>query len=142
MNTRIEHAETLGRYERASRKKSNRSFLVFLIAWLLLIGSGAYGALKYTEHLRAVTVAELERQTAAQITKMQDDYDARIRQLQAKVDDKLVQLEDKINALNELLTFTKDNATNKTDNSNKLYTEINEVKKQLNELQKNLEVLK
>ncbi len=54
----------------------------------------------------------------------------------------LAELKAKVDALNELLTFTKDNADSKTDNSNKLYTQLNEVKKQLNELQKNLDVLK
>ncbi|MNW58568.1 hypothetical protein D3C74_364440 [compost metagenome] len=47
-----------------------------------------------------------------------------------------------VDTFNELLTFTKDNASNKTDNSNKLYTQLNEVRKQLAALQKEMDLLK
>ncbi|MNW18345.1 hypothetical protein D3C71_2178750 [compost metagenome] len=65
-----------------------------------------------------------------------------MQQLEANYTNDLAELKTKVDALNELLTFTKDNADSKTDNSNQLYTQLNEVKKQLNELQKSLEVLK
>ncbi|XID90130.1 hypothetical protein ACF3MZ_16385 [Paenibacillaceae bacterium WGS1546] len=85
---------------------------------------------------------ELERQTASQIAALQQDYDERITRLEGGFQEQLGQMESKIEALNELLTFAKDNADTKTDNSNKLYTQLAEVKKQLNELKKSLDVLK
>jgi len=73
---------------------------------------------------------------------MQQDFDARIIKMETDYQERLAQMESKIQALNELLTFAKDNADTKTDNSNKLYTQLAEVKKQLNELKKSLDVLK
>jgi hypothetical protein len=54
----------------------------------------------------------------------------------------MVVLEAKVEQLNQLLAFTKDNASSKVDNSNQLYSQLAEVKKKLEELQKNLDVLK
>lgn len=73
---------------------------------------------------------------------MQQTYEARIAVLEENYTADLTELTAKVNALNELLTFTKDNADTKTDNSNQLYTQLNEVKQKLNELQKSLDVLK
>lgn len=124
------------------KKKSNKAFIVFLFLWVVLIGSGIYGAKWYTERVQQSLAAEIESQTAAQIASMQQAYEARIGVLEENYTADIAELTDKVNALNELLTFTKDNADTKTDNSNQLYTQLNEVKKKLNELQKSLDVLK
>jgi len=124
------------------RKKSSKAFIVFLFIWVVLIGSGIYGAKWYTERMQQSLAAQLESQTAAQISDMQKAYEARIAVLEENYTADLAELTAKVNALNELLTFTKDNADTKTDNSNQLYTQLNEVKKKLNELQKSLDVLK
>ncbi|MFD0589985.1 hypothetical protein ACFQZE_18550 [Paenibacillus sp. GCM10027627] len=131
------------RQETSTRKKrGSRAFLVFLAIWVLLIGGGIYGAKAYTDKMQREMTADVERQTAAQLADMQKIYDARLADLDKSYKAEMTQLKDKVDALNELLTFTKDNADTKTDNSNKLYTQLNEVKKQLEELKKNLDVLK
>lgn len=143
MNDLTLQSQTASQTGHASRKKkSSKAFVVFLIIWIALIGSGVYGAKWYTDHLQQSLSKELERQTAAQITAMQHTYEARIAVLEENYTADLADLTAKVNALNELLTFTKDNADTKTDNSNQLYTQLNEVKKKLNELQKSLDVLK
>ncbi|KQO18144.1 hypothetical protein [Paenibacillus sp. Leaf72] len=124
------------------RKRSNRAFFVFVIVWIILISGGIMGAKWYSDKIQRDVAADLERQTSAQIAAMQQDYTQRMDKLEASYKEELAQLDAKVDALNELLTFTKDNADSKTDNSNKLYTQLNEVKKKLNELQKNLDVLK
>lgn len=110
--------------------------------WLMLILLGVTGAKLYSDRIQQQVAADLERQTASQIAVMQQEYEERLNKLETTYMDELSQLTTKVDALNELLTFTKDNADVKTDNSNKLYTQLNEVKKKLNELQKSLDVLK
>jgi len=110
--------------------------------WLILIGGGVFGAKWYSDRIQEQVSSDLERQTAGQIAAMQQDYNERIDKLENDYKDQMAQMEGKIQALNELLTFAKDNADTKTDNSNKLYTQLAEVKKQLNELKKSLDVLK
>lgn len=139
----LESRASAGATELTRRKKRNgRALLVFACLWLVLIASGIYGAKWYTDRIQQTISANLERQTAGQITAMQQTYEARIEKLETNYTADIADLKAKVDALNELLTFTKDNADSKTDNSNKLYTQLNEVKKQLNELQKSLEVLK
>jgi len=129
--------------ERPSRRAAKRSAVPYiLLLWVVLIGGGAYGTHWYANTLKEQMTADIERQTALQITAMQADYEARIAALEADMAAEITGVEGKVDALNELLTFTKDNANSKTDNSNQLYTQINEVKKKLNELQKSLDVLK
>jgi peptidoglycan hydrolase CwlO-like protein len=128
--------------ETSPRKKRRGAFFIFAIVWLVLIASGVTGAKWYSERIQNNVTADIERQTSAQIALMQQDYDARLTKLEAGYKEQLTKLEGKIQALNELLTFTKDNMDTKTDNSNKLYTQLAEVKKQLNELKKSLDVLK
>ncbi|MNZ70901.1 hypothetical protein D3C78_892520 [compost metagenome] len=128
--------------KKTRKKKGNRNFLVFICVWIVIIGSGVLLGKWYTDRIQQTITADLERQTASQISAMQQDYEARMQQLEANYTNDLAELKTKVDALNELLTFTKDNADSKTDNSNQLYTQLNEVKKQLNELQKSLEVLK
>lgn len=143
MNDLILEQRTAGQYDKKTRKKKgNRTLLLFVFVWLIIICSGILGAKWYTDRIQQTLSADLERQTAGQISAMQKDYEARMLELQTSYTSDLAELKAKVDALNELLTFTKDNADSKTDNSNKLYTQLNEVKKQLNELQKNLDVLK
>ncbi|PZD95643.1 hypothetical protein DNH61_14080 [Paenibacillus sambharensis] len=129
-------------YERSSRKTAKPPVAFLVTAWLILIAGGAAGMVSYTGYIERNITAQIEAQTAARISTMQTDYLARIEQVEAGLQAEITQISGKVDSLNELLTFTKDNANNKTDNSNKLYTQINEVKKQLDELKKNLDVLK
>ncbi|MCR2804505.1 hypothetical protein [Paenibacillus soyae] len=133
----------VGRQAANTRKKrSKTAFIVFIGIWLLLIGGGVYGAKVYTERMQRDITADIERQTASQIAEMQKAYDERLAVMESGYQNEISQLKEKVDALNELLTFAKDNADDKTDNSNKLYTQLNEVKKQLDELKKSLDVLK
>lgn len=143
MSDLILEQRTASPYDKKTRKKKgNRTFLLFVSVWLIIICSGILGAKWYTDRIQQTLSADLERQTASQIAAMQQAYEARMLQLETSYASELAELKAKVDALNELLMFTKDNAASKTDNSNKLYTQLNEVKKQLNELQKNLDVLK
>ncbi|WP_260405657.1 hypothetical protein [Paenibacillus sp. 598K] len=137
-----QYQTSTGLPERAARRSTTQSKIVFLIVWVLLIGSGVAGALWYSDKQQAELTAAIEQQTARQIAAVQEDYQLQIAQLQSGFATEITQLEGKVNALNELLTFAKDNTTEKTDNSNQLYTQINEVNKKLNELKKSLDVLK
>ncbi|OUS70238.1 hypothetical protein B1748_28795 [Paenibacillus sp. MY03] len=131
------------RQEHATRKRrSVLSLVVFISVWAVLIGGGFYMAKWYTDRMQQDITADIERQTSAQLQVMQQAYDAKLADLDAGYAAEMTELKGKIDALNELLTFTKDNADTKTDNSNKLYTQLNEVKKQLDELKKSLDVLK
>lgn len=69
---------------------------------------------------------------------MKTDYESKI----AVLSEQVKELQSTVQTFNELLTFTKDNASNKTDNSNKLYTQLSEVKKQLDTLKKEMDLLK
>lgn len=143
MSDLILEQRTASHYDKKTRrKKGNRTFLVFVCVWIIIICSGIMGAKWYSERMQQTLSADLERQTASQIAAMQKVYEERMLQLETNYTADLAELKAKVDALNELLTFTKDNADSKTDNSNKLYTQLNEVKKQLNELQKSLDVLK
>ncbi len=124
------------------RKKNPKVLIVFIGIWLVLIGSGVYGAKWYSDQIQQTVTADLEQQTAAQIADMQQAYEERLQKLESSYTTEMTELKGKVDALNELLQFTKDNADSKTDNSNKLYTQLNEVKKQLDELKKGLDVLK
>ncbi|SFS68443.1 hypothetical protein [Paenibacillus sp. BC26] len=127
--------------ERTSRK-SKPSVPMFLAAWVLLISCGVVGTVWYTGQVKDKLTQDISAQTAQQITTMQQNYDAQLKQMQANFSGELNKVQGKVDALNELLEFTKDNTNSKTDNSNKLFTQLNEVKKKLAELQKSLDVLK
>ncbi|CAM4301188.1 hypothetical protein L1N85_19170 [Paenibacillus alkaliterrae] len=143
MSDLILEQRTASQFESKTRKKKgNRAFLLFVCVWMIILCSGILGAKWYADRIQQTLSADLERQTASQITAMQEAYEARMLQLETSYAADLAELKTKVDALNELLTFTKDNADSKTDNSNKLYTQLNEVKKQLDELKKNLDVLK
>lgn len=81
---------------------------------------------------------QLQADSHKQMNELKMSYEAKFEALSGEVKE----LESKVQSFNELLTFTKDNATSKTDNSNKLYTQLNEVKKQLNTLQQKMDLLK
>lgn len=129
-------------YRETPHRKRRGAFFLFAILWLVLIACGVAGAKWYSDRIQQEVASDLERQTASQISLMQQDYDERMTKLENGYKAQLAQMESKIQSLNELLTFTKDNMDTKTDNSNKLYTQLAEVKKQLNELKKSLDVLK
>ncbi|WP_027092050.1 hypothetical protein [Cohnella thermotolerans] len=131
-----------GSVEPLARRTSKPSFLPFVLLWIVLIGAGVAGSVWYTGHLKQQIESELEKQTARQIEAVQADYTKQLEELKQNYQDEMTKLQSKVEALNELLTFNKDNASDKTDNSNKLYTQISELKKQLDELKKNLDVLK
>jgi uncharacterized coiled-coil protein SlyX len=128
--------------ETSPRKRTRGAFIFYAILWIILVTAGVAGAKAYSDHIQQQVSADLERQTAGQIAMMQQDYDSRITKLETRYTDQLALMEGKIEALNELLTFTKDNADSKTDNSNKLYTQLAEVKKQLTQLKKSMDLLK
>ncbi|PRX67889.1 hypothetical protein B0G52_114108 [Cohnella sp. SGD-V74] len=128
--------------ERSSRRRRKGAAFFFVLLWLALIAGGVYGTKWYSDRIQQQVSANLERQTAAQIAAMQQDYESRIAELKTDFQEQMAQLDGQVQTLNELLTFAKDNADTKTDNSNKLYTQLAEVKKQLNELKKSLDVLK
>ncbi|PWV92087.1 hypothetical protein DFQ01_13633 [Paenibacillus cellulosilyticus] len=127
---------------RGTQPRSNRAFIVFLILWVMLIGAGIAGAKMYSDHLTSTMTADINKQTNDKLTSMQKQYDEQLQAVETNYKNEIAALQGKVDALNELLTFTKDNASEKTDNSNKLFTQLSEVKKQLDELKKNLELLK
>ncbi|MCG7409802.1 hypothetical protein MH117_20555 [Paenibacillus sp. ACRRX] len=110
----------------------------FLLFWFVMIGIGVTATYYYSQHIKVTMLTQLETQTNAQIQAVQKTYQEQLHKLETK----LVEMQSKIDSFNELLTFTKDNASNKTDNSNKLYTQLNEVKKQLDTLKKKMDLLK
>ncbi|MGN7761015.1 hypothetical protein [Paenibacillus sp. 22594] len=131
-------AESTPIHSRSSSARSRSSVKWFLLFWILMIGLGFYAVYSYTNHLKEQVLSELGTQSQQQLTVLKTDYESRIDVLSQQVKD----LQNTVQTFNELLTFTKDNASNKTDNSNKLYTQLNEVRKQLAALQKEMDLLK
>jgi peptidoglycan hydrolase CwlO-like protein len=123
-------------------RRSKSSVPLFLAVWVLLIGCGVIGTVWYTGQMKAKLTQDISAQTARQITAMQQNYDAQLKQMQTQFAGDLSKVQGKVDALNELLQFTKDNTNSKTDNSNKLFSQLSEVEKKLAELQKSLDVLK
>ncbi|SDC03591.1 hypothetical protein SAMN02799630_02495 [Paenibacillus sp. UNCCL117] len=123
------------------RTKRARTYVLLLAVWALLVGLGGWGAKAYTDRLQQQLKADISVQTEAQLALIQQQYQAQIAELQAQVGTDMKQLQTKIDAVNELLSFTKDSASSKTDNSNQLYTQLSEVTKKLDELKKQLDAL-
>ncbi|WMT39774.1 hypothetical protein RE628_20670 [Paenibacillus sp. D2_2] len=121
-----------------SRKKRRPSVKMVLLTWILLIALGVTAAYLYSNHLKESMIAQMNQEIQTRTEAMKTDYTTQLSALSAEIQE----LNNKVEAFNELLTFTKDNSSNKTDNSNKLYSQLNEVKAQLAELQKKMELLK
>lgn len=116
----------------------NSSAKWFLIFWIVIIVLGAVAAYLYSNHVKQQMITAIKADTERQIAVLQQDYETKL----AGMSKDMNELQSKVDSFNELLNFTKDNASSKTDNSNKLYTQLNEVQKQLDSLKKNMELLK
>ncbi|WP_379133036.1 hypothetical protein [Paenibacillus sp. sgz500958] len=123
---------------RSTTARSGSSVKWFLLFWIVLIAASVYAVYSYTNHLKEQVLTELGRQTEQQLQSLQSDYEGKIAVLSSQVQE----LQSTVESFNELLTFTKDNASAKTDNSNKLYTQLSEVNKQLEALKKEMDLLK
>ncbi|MCY9515213.1 hypothetical protein [Paenibacillus apiarius] len=123
---------------RTRTKTSGASAKWFLLFWAVMIAIGVTATYFYSNHMKTTMLQDLQQQTEAQLQQVKLSYEKQLNELNKKLD----AMQSKVESFNELLTFTKDNASNKTDNSNKLYTQLNEVKKQLSVLQKKMELLK
>lgn len=106
--------------------------------WIVLIGLGTTAAYLYSNHLQEQAIVKLQEDTRQQMAQFKAEYEARFGELVLEIND----LQSKVQSFNELLTFTKDQATGTTDNSNKLYSQLSEVEKQLKELERKMELLK
>ncbi|ULO05990.1 hypothetical protein H1230_23525 [Paenibacillus sp. 19GGS1-52] len=131
-------AESTPVHSRRTTARHGPSVKWFLLFWVMMIGFGIYAVYSYTNHLKQQVLSELSTQSQQQLTVLKSDYEAKISVLSSEVKD----LQDTVQSFNELLTFTKDNASAKTDNSNKLYTQLSEVRKQLDVLKKKMDLLK
>ncbi|GIO62238.1 hypothetical protein J43TS9_38120 [Paenibacillus cineris] len=120
------------------KREKQPSVKFVLLIWILLIVLGIGAAYLYSNHVKQEMINQLQASTENQMNDLKKSYEAQFNELAGQVKE----LESKVQSFNELLTFTKDNATSKTDNSNKLYTQLNEVKKQLDTLQKKMDLLK
>ncbi|MGZ9583396.1 hypothetical protein [Paenibacillus marinisediminis] len=136
MNSAVEAEQTATR--RGNKKNKEVRPAAFLLFWAIMIAIGVITAYYYSQHMKQSMLQELEAQTAAQIQEVQASYEKQLKDIDAK----LTQLQSKVDSFNELLTFTKDNASDKTDNSNKLYTQLNQVMKQMDALKKEMDLLK
>jgi peptidoglycan hydrolase CwlO-like protein len=125
-----------------SKVKKKSTYRVFFTIWVILILSGIAAAFFYTQLLKNQIVNDISRQTDQQLKQIQANYQEQLTLLQTDVQAKISQLEAKVNTLSELLAFTSDSSTPQTDNSNQLYTQLTELRAQLDELKASLEVLK
>ncbi|CAM3374550.1 MULTISPECIES: hypothetical protein [Paenibacillus] len=123
------------REEMQRKGPSARWFWVF---WIVLIGLGTTAAYLYSNHLKEQVVIQLQEDTDRQMASFKSEYDQRFNELVQELDE----MQSQVQSFNELLTFTKDQASGKTDNSNKLYSQLSEVEKQLKELERKMELLK
>lgn len=123
------------REEMQQKGPSTKWFWVF---WIVLIGLGTTAAYLYSNHLKEQVVVQLQQDTRQEIASFKAEYDQRFNELVQEMDE----MQSKVQSFNELLTFTKDQASGKTDNSNKLYSQLSQVEKQLKELERKMELLK
>jgi hypothetical protein len=131
-------AETSTVHSRRTVARSGPSVKWFLLFWIMMIGLSVYAVYSYTNHLKQQVLSELSTQSQQQLTVLKTDYESKITALSEEVRE----LQNTVQSFNELLTFTKDNASAKTDNSNKLYTQLSEVSKQLEALKKEMDLIK
>lgn len=125
-------------YPSRAATRNGSSVKWFLLFWLIVIAAGGYGVYSYLNHLQEQMLIQVKTQSQQQLAAVQSDYEQKLAALSKQVSD----LQGQVESFNELLTFTKDNASTKTDNSNKLYTQLSEVRRQLDALQKEMELLK
>ncbi|MNJ32629.1 hypothetical protein D3C77_272990 [compost metagenome] len=121
-----------------SRRNRRPSVKMVLFTWILLIALGTTVTFLYSNYMKKSMLEQLNLQMNNQMTIIKDDYAAKLGELSAQIKE----LESKVQTFNELLTFTKDNTSDKTDNSNKLYSQLNDVKQQLAKLQSQMDLLK
>ena len=131
-------AETSPVHSRRAAVRSGPSVKWFLLFWIVMIGIGVYAVYSYTNHLKQQVLSELSNQSQQQLTVLKTDYESKI----AVLTEEVKELQNTVQSFNELLTFTKDNASAKTDNSNKLYTQLSELSKQLESLKKEMDLIK
>lgn len=110
----------------------------FWVFWIVLIGLGTTAAYLYSNHLKEQVIVQLQQDTYKQMASFKAEYDERFSEMV----EELNKMQSQVQSFNELLTFTKDQASGKTDNSNKLYSQLSEVEKQLKELERKMELLK
>ncbi|WP_418041173.1 hypothetical protein [Paenibacillus xylanilyticus] len=125
-------------HTRSAKGKAGSSVKLFLVMWIVLIALGVVGTYYYSNHLQKQMLNQIQAHNQQQIAALKADYENQLTTISKEVAD----LQGQVQSFNELLTFTKDNASDKTDNSNKLYTQLSEVKKQLETLQKKMDLLK
>ncbi|MGF9698153.1 hypothetical protein [Paenibacillus sp. MABNR03] len=125
-------------HTRSAKGKAGSSVKLFLVMWIVLIALGVVGTYYYSNHLQKQMISQIQAHNQQQIAALKADYEKQLTTISKEVAD----LQGQVQSFNELLTFTKDNASDKTDNSNKLYTQLSEVKKQLETLQKKMDLLK
>ncbi|MFS0870107.1 hypothetical protein [Paenibacillus xylanilyticus] len=125
-------------HTRSAKGKAGSSVKLFLVMWIVLIALGVVGTYYYSNHLQKQMISQVQAHNQQQIAALKADYEKQLTTISKEVAD----LQGQVQSFNELLTFTKDNASDKTDNSNKLYTQLSEVKKQLETLQKKMDLLK
>ncbi|MEK4434879.1 hypothetical protein [Paenibacillus sp. FSL K6-2862] len=125
-------------HTRRAKGKAGSSVKLFLVMWIVLIALGVVGTYYYSNHLQKQMLSQIQAHNQQQIAALKADYENQLTTISKEVAD----LQGQVQSFNELLTFTKDNASDKTDNSNKLYTQLSEVKKQLETLQKKMDLLK
>lgn len=121
--------------------KTRRTYLALFLTWAILVTSGVFIAMLYTERLKQQIAADIAKQTQEQLSVIKNDYETQVTRLKEDVAANMTALQSKVDSLNDLLIFAKDSANSKTDNSNLLYTRLNELRKQLDDLQRQLDVL-
>lgn len=131
-----EHQSAYSRRESVDRK--GQKAVWFWVLWIVLIAIGATAAYSYSQHMQREMLTQLQEDTRKEISALKVQYDKRYDELSGQMDE----LDGKVQSFNELLRFTKDQASGKSDKSNKLYTQMNELKRQLGRLEKKMELLK
>lgn len=123
------------------KQVKSRTYVILIAAWVVLVGSGIWGAKAYTDYLQQQIKSDLAAQIEKQLAAVQEDYQKQIGDLKQSMAADMNKLQTKIDSVNELLSFTKDSASSKIDNSNQLYTQLADVTKKLDDLKKQLDAL-
>lgn len=134
----LETETTLPYTSRESSPRKGPKARWFWMFWIIFIALGVAGAYTYSNHLKEEMLTQLQQDTEREMAALKAQYDSRFNELSQQMNE----LQSKVQSFNELLTFTKDQASGKTDNSNKLYSQLNDVKEQLNKLERKMELLK